>query len=396
MAYIIADEHSVDAFDPIDFSVRPVVVAIPVHNEANYIADCLTALARQDYRHPFAVVLLLNNCTDDTARVARGLIASLPYCLNVHEQWLPPSSANAGMARNLAMRLAQEMAGDNGIILTTDADAQVTPNWIAANLAAMDAGADAVAGMALLDEQEFASIPIQLHRDEEKSEYFGTLLDEIDWLIDPDPADPWPRHTQHSGASIAVRSGCLTRAGGVPPIPLGEDRVLFDRLRRIDARIRHDRDVTVMVSARLVGRARGGMADTIARRLRERDRFLDSNLEPTDDHLRRAVYRFWARSIRAAGTTTESLARSLRLPVTKVAQAIAADTFGAAWSELERDSPILRHRIVGVSCLRRETARAEAVIADLKAGGFPRPAHRAENAVFVAALPPATVAVIGR
>jgi hypothetical protein len=386
----------VDALDPIDFSARPVVVAIPAYNEANHIADCLTALARQDDWRPFAVVLLLNNCTDDTARIAHGLTAAMPFRLHVQEQWLPSSCANAGMARHLAMRLAQEMAGENGIILTTDADGRVTSNWINANLAAMDAGADAVAGMALLDEREYASIPVELHYAEEKSEYFGTLLDEIDWLIDPDPADPWPRHTQHSGASIAVRAGYLARAGGVPPIPLGEDRLLFDHLRRIDARIRHARDVTVMVSARIVGRAKGGMADTIARRLREPDRLLDTSLEPTDDHIRRAACRAWTRSVWADGAPITPLARTLRLPAARIARMMAADTFGAVWAELERASPVLRHRVVSVSRLRGETARAEAAVADIKAHGPPRTIHRAENARFVATPCDVTVAAIER
>ena len=56
-----------------------------------------------------------------------------------------------GMARRLAVRHAQALAGPYGIILTTDADCRVSDDWIASNLAEIDAGADAVAGMAILD-----------------------------------------------------------------------------------------------------------------------------------------------------------------------------------------------------------------------------------------------------
>jgi hypothetical protein len=52
-----------------------------------------------------------------------------------------------------------------------------------------------------------------------------------------------------------------------PGTPLGEDRAFFDALRRVDARIRHVPGVRVVVSARIVGRAPGGMADTMRRRV---------------------------------------------------------------------------------------------------------------------------------
>ena len=41
----------------------------------------------------------------------------------------------------------------DGVILTTDADSQVAPNWIAENLAAFEAGAEAVLGRIDLDEE---------------------------------------------------------------------------------------------------------------------------------------------------------------------------------------------------------------------------------------------------
>src|SRR4051812_49248980 len=65
------------------YEAKHIIVAIPVHNEADYIEDCLTALARQDHLDPFEVVALLNNCSDDTARIAHGLAARLPYELHV-------------------------------------------------------------------------------------------------------------------------------------------------------------------------------------------------------------------------------------------------------------------------------------------------------------------------
>ena len=105
------------------------------------------------------------------------------------------------------------------------------------------------------------------------------------------PADPWPRHQEESGASIAVCAGAYRRAGGMPPAPLAEDRAFFAALRRIDARIRHAPEVSVVVSGRILGRAAGGMADTIRRRLMTPDSWLDPRLEPAADRMRRLALR---------------------------------------------------------------------------------------------------------
>jgi hypothetical protein len=235
--------------------------------------------------------------------------------------------------------------------------------------------------MAMLDDHEAAALPGQLLIDDERAEAFETLLDEIDWLLDPDAADPWPRHTQHSGASIAVRADFLALAGGIPAVPLGEDRQLFTQLRRIDARIRHARDVTVTVSGRTIGRAKGGMADTIARRLREPDEWLDDSMEPAADHALRAALRAHAREIwserRASGKV---LAEALRLPVATVRRALQTKTFGGGWSDLERASLILRRRVVPVRDLERETAHARAIIEGIGGG-----AHPADTMRFAAA-----------
>jgi glycosyltransferase involved in cell wall biosynthesis len=360
----------------------PLIVAIPMHNEAEYIEKCLVALAQQEGARPFGVVALLNNCTDATSRIVDGLASRLPYELHILEYWLDPSVRSAGLARRLAVRHAEGLAGDGGIVLTTDADGMVATNWIAANVAAIEAGSDAVAGMAELDSEGAATIPLQLQLDEEKSEIFGTLLDEIDWLLDPDVSDPWPRHTQHSGASIAVRASWLAQVGGIPAVAMGEDRELFARLRQFDARIRHSRDVVVSVSGRTVGRAVGGMADAIARRLREPDQWLDDNLEPALDHARRAMLRAHAReawSEQLSGHSASTLANSMELPVATVRHALQATTFGRAWSDLERTSPMLGWRAVPIGDLERETIAAGLIVEEIRATGrFNELIHRCD------------------
>jgi hypothetical protein len=54
-------------------AARPVLVAIPVRDEAEEIGPCLLTLAAQRAAHIDAVVLCLNNCRDGTADVVRSI-----------------------------------------------------------------------------------------------------------------------------------------------------------------------------------------------------------------------------------------------------------------------------------------------------------------------------------
>ncbi len=47
-------------------------VVIPAYNEANYIGATLASLARQDFPGAVEVIVVDNNCTDDTAEIARA------------------------------------------------------------------------------------------------------------------------------------------------------------------------------------------------------------------------------------------------------------------------------------------------------------------------------------
>jgi hypothetical protein len=366
-----------------------VVVAIPVHNEAAVIEGCLSGFAAQNSRGPFEVVVLLNNCTDATSNIVHRMMPTLPFALHILEYSLDPALCTAGVARRLAMQHAAKIAGPDGTLLTTDADTVVPGNWIAANLAHLSAGADAVAGMAEIDPADAAALPRKLLVDEAKCDLFRTLLDEIDWLLDPDEVDCWPRHTQHSGASIAVRAAWHARAGGIPPTPLAEDRKFFAELRRLDARIRHAPDIVVTVSGRTQGRAKGGMADTISRRMRQPDKWLDECFEPAPHRVRRARLRARARRAWKLDALGEAvpIAFALGVPACVVRRALTAATFGSGWSELERASPILRHTAVRSSHLAEETATGMRIVQQIRAGVRANETERrGDSARFAAAL----------
>jgi glycosyltransferase involved in cell wall biosynthesis len=343
---------------------RKIVVAIPVKNEAARIGDCLDALARQQGSLDLQLLLLLNNCTDETAAVANDWTSHSRLRVHIREITLPPCRANAGQARALTMRHAAELAGPEGVLLTTDADGRVYPDWVAASLAALERGCDAVAGRAEIDPVEAALIPATLHEDDARECAYGAMLDEIDALLDPDSADPWPRHNEHSGASIAVTIKAYRRAGGIPAVSLGEDRAFFDALRRTDARIRHAPEVRVIVSGRTEGRAIGGMADTIRRRMKQSDAMIDDRLEPAFNATRRAWLRKQMRRawMGVRGSCDAPLAEALRLGPTELSALMRTRYFGAAWAAIEKASPLLAKQRVAVADLANQAERAASIL----------------------------------
>ena len=363
---------------------RPTaVVAIPARDEADRISACLLALARQT-RTPDGVLLLLNNCNDLTEAIARNLSAALPFALHIASHAFPPAEAHAGNARRLAMQLAanlagsSDLAGPNGlagvadhaaldaVLLTTDADTTVAEDWVEKNLRALSNGADAACGRVEVDPTEAMLIPPNLRADDALEGELTGLLDRIACVLDPDPADPWPRHTEAAGASIAVTMAAFRRTDGIPPIATGEDRAFVKALARMDARIRHDPAIRVTTSARIYGRAAGGMADTIRRRIHRQDEFADDHLEPAGDAYRRADFRRRVRlawqMLRAGRSPPPDLAIDLGLPAELLQHLLKNRFFGAAWAEIETGSPFLHRRRVRFADLPRQISYARQLL----------------------------------
>jgi glycosyl transferase family 2 len=362
------------------------IIAIPVRNEQDYIEDCLGALSSQTGEYSYGLVLVLNNCTDETPAIVNHVAAKLPIPICVTSIELPVQMANSGFSRRIAMEKAALLARAGAVLMTTDADGRVPDNWIESNLSILRHGIDAVAGRAELDPIDAAKIPKTLHEDDALECHYGQLLDEIYMLLDPDPADPWPRHNEHSGASLAVTLEAYRRAGGMPVVSPGEDRAFFEALRKIDARIRHAPEIAVTVSGRIIGRAIGGMADTIRRRLFQRDIFIDDQLEPAADAVKRATLRrafraAWKNPTRAA---LESIAGSVSLDRATIGRLMSFEYCGAAWAELERSSPVLIRRSVLVSDLGNQMTKAVSILSCLRKEAVPttQSTHRYDNALF--------------
>ena len=246
---------------------RRVVVVVPARNEGDRIQACLqrlSGLATDERVKSLSVVVFANNCRDDTAERTHQFAesAALPVVLEVAD--LPPEKANAGWARRLAFDGGLAFLSEpQDALLCTDADTLPAADWLLKTLNHLDAGYDAVAGFARFDPRELRRLD-PAHR--ARLAAIRRYEDAYCYLKSLAPSDePSLRHFYEGGASIAVTLDAYRAIGGAPTPPVGEDKALFEALRAKGRRIRHPKDVRVLTSCRLDGRAPAGAADTLAR-----------------------------------------------------------------------------------------------------------------------------------
>jgi GT2 family glycosyltransferase len=380
---------------------RGCAVAVPVRDEAQRLPACLRALAAQRDKlgcpvayDSFCVVIFANNCSDESAELARSLVQHLPFAVRIVEAYLPRARAHAGGARRAAMDLADawlvERGEGDGVILTTDADSQVSPLWIANNLAAVDAGADAVLGRIALDE-EGDLLPQALHRRGRLESAYEALLTELSGVLDPLDYNPWPHHATISGASLAITREAYRRVGGLPPVPLGEDKALIAELSRHDARIRFCPDIQVTTSGRLNGRAPGGVADTLRLRSIDPGVFCDDALEPFRVAMRRARWRARLRHLHQTGGVVGNgeWAASLGISPHDAQRISCAPTFGVVWSAIESASPLLARCALTPAELPRQIAGARRALARLRKSALSARQHvKSERVMAIPTLGP--------
>lgn len=252
-----------------------VCVVVPVRDEAETLFSSLRALAHQldlagNPLNPerYEIILLANNCSDDSAAIARRFAKQHPsLVLHVAEMTLPTSEAYIGRVRQILMdeayRRLMALGRKDGVIASTDGDTSVAPTWIAANLSEIACGADAVGGRILTEYAGRAALDSTTRAHYLREVGYRYLVAELETYFDSDPYDPWPRHYQHFGASLAVTVQMYGQAGGLPPVRTPEDVAFYRALVRVNARFRHSPLVKVVTSARQVGRTTIGLASQL-------------------------------------------------------------------------------------------------------------------------------------
>ncbi len=109
----------------------PVSVIIPARNEAAHIQACLQSLADQTGAPPYEIIVVDNGSTDTTAGLIQAFIDQHPAA-DIHLLHHP--TPGRGGARALGFKAARGQ-----LLLSTDSDTTVPPNWVATLAAALSA-----------------------------------------------------------------------------------------------------------------------------------------------------------------------------------------------------------------------------------------------------------------
>jgi cellulose synthase/poly-beta-1,6-N-acetylglucosamine synthase-like glycosyltransferase len=373
-------------------AVVRIAVAIPARNEAERLGDCLASLAAQrqafgdpPFPEPFGVVVFLNGCNDRSFDIAAQMAPLLPYPIRILDGDLPPGFNHAWGARHVAMALAadwiEELDGDVGYILTTDADSRPSKTWIADTMSAFRRGVDAVAGRIELDSADEAALSAALRARGVLEEKYETLLTEIFARLDPRPHDPWPRHVSEPGASLALTLAAYRHIGGLPIVEFGEDRALVAALENAGLKLRHDPAVNVITSGRLIGRARGGVADALTFRSENPQAECDPYLEPAVHAVRRGFWRGRLRLLyERQKLMSPSLCRRLRISSALASHIAREPTFAALWTLVETESSLLQRRSLRPRDLPLQIRLARLVLLGLRCASIKeREEHRGDT-----------------
>jgi hypothetical protein len=326
-----------------------VSVAIPARNERDSIVPALEAFLGQRtddgaYLDPecFEVIVFANDCADDTAARVRALATmNGRFAIHVVEAALQPRESHVGAARRAAMNAsAARMMHLDGIVATTDADTQVGAEWVARTIAELQ-DVEALGGRVVQADADANGDALcgRVRALEHRYRYAVVWLES---LLDPLAHDPWPRHGNHQGASLALRAQTYARVGGIPALPVLEDFALYKALLRADVRFRHSLRVRVKTSGRRKGRVEGGFASqlhAIDAHVAGREPYLVEHPSVTAalsrgrGALRRADL---LTAANAFGLAREALARHLLEATTMGAAIEAVEHEALAWGGLRR------------------------------------------------------------
>ncbi len=215
-------------------TIGRTVVVIPAHDERDRIAACVGSVidAARATGLPTEIRVVLDACTDGTAEMIPAGSGEVGVVKRVID------ARNVGVARATGVD-PRDLRADVWLA-HTDADTIVDAGWLAAQLAHVDVGADAVVG----------------------------TIGVADWEQRPGPVRPLfeklyqdePGHGHVHGANLGVRGSAYGRVGGFRPLAESEDVDLVARLVESGARVARVSDCRVVTSARVSRRTGGGMS----------------------------------------------------------------------------------------------------------------------------------------
>lgn len=247
--------------------ISAVGVVVPACDEQERIEACLRSVRRSLELLPtetaVAVTVVLDRCSDLTPERVATTIADWPEA----EAVLAPDTlarpdptdlgsgnlgagADVGALRAFGLRRALARLvphpPDRTWLLSTDADTTVPADWACAHVRLAAAGAHGVAGLADLDDGS--------HLPTEVLERYRAIV----------ALGLHGRHHEHVyAANLGFRADAYLAVGGFPLTGPGEDHGLWWRLATAGYRLEHPTTLRVWTSARVRGRAEGGLADLL-------------------------------------------------------------------------------------------------------------------------------------
>jgi cellulose synthase/poly-beta-1,6-N-acetylglucosamine synthase-like glycosyltransferase len=223
-----------------------VAVVIPALNEETAIRPCIESVLESsllvEHLSALWIVVVADACTDRTACRARATLGSCGEVLECHAR-SPGTARQLGVAK--ALRHFESTDYSRLWIANTDADSCVPPDWLDHHLHLAEQGIAAIAGIVRVE-----NVP-----------GYGTEMAQrllADYEVAADGT-----HSHVHGANLGVRADAYLDAGGWSQLTVAEDHCLWGRIRQRGWRLSSCAQSVVVTSGRLVGRARGGFADTL-------------------------------------------------------------------------------------------------------------------------------------
>jgi cellulose synthase/poly-beta-1,6-N-acetylglucosamine synthase-like glycosyltransferase len=234
--------------DPL--SAWKIAVVIPARNEAGHIGGCLNSILAASRHCTLAsecyIVVVADSCDDATAAMAQDVLSD-------QGQVLACRAGSVGTARQLgtlaALTHLQGHPPARIWLANTDADTEVPEDWLQRQMELAVCGYQGVAGIV-----EIGAVG---YRGEDIS---AALM--ADYQVLPDGSHP---HVH--GANLGLRADAYLSAGGWSDAALAEDHCLWQRVRGNGLRVATSAGLCVRTSGRLEGRAEGGFATTLRKKV---------------------------------------------------------------------------------------------------------------------------------
>ncbi len=196
---------------------------IPARNEEENIVECLRSLSRQSYPYErFEVIILDDHSTDGTVEAVRSFAGGgLTFrCLEMAH--VPRSVALTAFKKFAIETGVGEAAGE--LIVTTDADCQFDPHWLATLSACyIEKGA------------KFIAAPVRIATEHRSLLAVFQTLDFITLQGITGAAAHSRFHSMCNGANLAYSRETFYEVGGfkdIDSIPSGDDLLLMHKIYR--------------------------------------------------------------------------------------------------------------------------------------------------------------------